>query len=185
MRNDRPKKHWKLDWHARLTHQIGSRIDWDARLTSPSRGLALWQADGFDYSYWQDWLVGERMDCIGLASVWIACGLTKSRRHREILFATHLDSKSHSPLPQIVSEDSKAEFYPPKTPSNCKLPSFFPTFFEWIQIGVSHKKTATCPYRCNPPYLFDSRPLKVFMQDQNQKVKLDKCDDAIAKHGVL
>ena len=160
MRNDRPKNHWKIDWHARLTHQIGSRIDWHARLTRPSRWISLiilarlarWQADG-------------------LHAGWRRASDTKKSYLQLFLIAEVIH-----PCLKWYRRTSTQNFIPQKTPiPSC--PVFFPTFFEWIQIGVSHKKTATCPYRCNLPYLLHSRPLKVFMQDQNQKVKLNKYDD--------
>ena len=131
---DQTQLDWVSDWHTK----------WVAGLTSTK-----------DYPHQVGGETGS------LASRWIACSLTKSPRHWEILFATHLVSRGHSPLSQWYHKTSMQNLILKKTQalSDSKPPSFSPHSLSgsriWIQIGaVTHDKTATSPYRCNPLLLF-------------------------------
>ena len=86
---------WVSDWHTK----------WVAGLTSTK-----------DYPHQVGGETGS------LASRWIACSLTKSPRHWEILFATHLVSRGHSPLSQWYHKTSMQNLILKKL-RPCPIPS--------------------------------------------------------------
>ena len=83
-----------------------------------------------------------------LAIRWIACRLTKSRRHRE----SYLQHRNPFNIISIRIRACQNLIL-----LQFQAAQFFHPFVKWIQIGVSHEKMATSPYQCNHP---NHTPLK-------------------------